>query len=300
MTKKRKVTKNELIYILMLSPGVIYLLIFNYLPMIGVVIAFQDFSPARGFFGSKWVGLDNFRHLFESQVIGQVFLNTVVIACSKMVFNYFVPIVFALLLNEVVHSFYKRVVQTLVYLPHFISWVVLGVTFKHLFSMNGIANQLIELIFGTRIMFFENDFWFRVLVVLSDTWKDFGFGAILYLAALTNINPNLYEAARIDGANRWRQILHVSIPGMMPTMVLVATLSLSGVLNAGFGQIFNLYNPVVYGGGDIIDTYVYRIGLVSGKFGMSTAVGLLKSVISIFLISTSWWMADKFANYRIF
>lgn len=284
----------------MLLPGVVLLLVFHYLPMAGIVIAFEKFIPAKGVFGSPWVGWQNFQYMLEIPEIGQIMFNTVFIACSKLVLGLAVPIVFALLLNEVTSTRYKRTVQTIVYLPHFLSWVILGITVKQMFSLTGIVNQLIELSGGEPIMFLSNSGMFVGLLLGSDVWKGFGWGTIIYLAAILNINPNLYEAAEIDGAGRLQRAWHVTLPGMLPTIVLMATLALGNVLNAGFDQIFNMYSPIVYDAADIIDTYVYRIGLVKAQYGLSTAVGLLKSGVSTLLIVTSYWLAGKFAGYRIF
>lgn len=298
--KRKKLSSNEWIYLLMLLPGVVLLLVFHYLPMAGIVIAFEKFIPAKGVFGSPWVGWQNFQYMLEIPEIGQIMFNTVFIACSKLVLGLAVPIVFALLLNEVTSTRYKRTVQTIVYLPHFLSWVILGITVKQMFSLTGIVNQLIELSGGEPIMFLSNSGMFVGLLLGSDVWKGFGWGTIIYLAAILNINPNLYEAAEIDGAGRLQRAWHVTLPGMLPTIVLMATLALGNVLNAGFDQIFNMYSPIVYDAADIIDTYVYRIGLVKAQYGLSTAVGLLKSGVSTLLIVTSYWLAGKFAGYRIF
>lgn len=298
--KKKKLTKNEWIYMAMLLPGVVLLLVFHYLPMAGIVIAFQKFIPTKGVFGSPWVGLQNFQYMLEIPEIGQIMFNTVFIACSKLLLGLVVPIIFALLLNEVTHTFYKRTVQTVVYLPHFLSWVILGITVKQMFSLTGIVNRVIEALGGEPIMFLSNSNWFLGLILGSDVWKGFGWGTIIYLAAILNISPNLYEAAEMDGASKLQQVWHVTLPGMLPTIILMATLALGNVLNAGFDQIFNMYSTVVYDTADIIDTYVYRVGLVKAQYGLSTAVGLLKSVVSTVLIVSSYWLAGKFANYRIF
>mgnify|MGYP000857307170 CR=1 FL=1 len=300
IAQRKKLSKNEWVYLAMLLPGVVLLLVFNYFPMGGIVIAFEKFMPAKGIFHSSWVGLQNFKYMLQIPEIGQIMFNTVFIACSKLILGLVVPIVFALLLNEVMHTFYKRMVQTIVYLPHFLSWVIMAITVKQMFSLNGIVNKVIEALGGEPVMFLSNSNWFVGIIVGSDVWKGFGWGTIIYLAAISNISPNLYEAAEMDGASKLQQVWHVTLPGMLPTIVLMATLSLGNILNAGFDQIFNMYSTLVYDKADIIDTYVYRIGLVKAQYGLSTAVGLLKSVVSTFLIVTSYRLAGKFANYRIF
>ncbi|WP_136608078.1 ABC transporter permease [Paenibacillus dokdonensis] len=290
----------ELHYHLMLLPGILLLILFSIVPMFGITIAFQNFKPGLGFWHSEWVGLDNFRYLFELPDSRNIFLNTIYIAVLKIVANMIVPVVFALLLNEVRTVLLKRSVQTIVYLPHFLSWVILAGIISDLLSMDGLINQILSGVGIEPIMFLGSNHWFPGIIVTSDVWKEFGFGTIVYLAALTGINPALYEAASIDGASRLQQLRFITLPSLKPTIILLATLSLGNVLNAGFDQIFNLYNPLVYDSGDIIDTYVYRAGLLQVQYGLATAVGLLKSVISFVLIIISYVLASKFANYRIF
>jgi putative aldouronate transport system permease protein len=290
----------EFHYHLMLFPGILLLVLFSIVPMFGITIAFQNFKPGLGFWRSEWVGLDNFRYLFELPDSRIVFFNTIFIAVLKIVANMIVPVVFALLLNEVRSVLLKRSVQTIVYLPHFLSWVILAGIISDLLSTDGLVNQVVAGLGMEPIMFLGSNSWFPGIIVGSDVWKEFGFGTIVYLAALTGINPALYEAAAIDGASRLQQLRYITLPSLKPTIILLATLSLGNVLNAGFDQIFNLYNPLVYDSGDIIDTYVYRAGLLQVQYGLATAVGLLKSVISFVLIIISYALASKFANYRIF
>ncbi len=292
--------KSEWAYRLMTLPGILVILAFSYVPMFGIAIAFQKFIPAKGIFGSKWVGLGNFEYMFQLPGVGQVFINTLVIACSKIVLSVIVPVIFALLLNEARNVAFKRTVQTIVYLPNFLSWVILGTIFVQMFSSMGIVNQLIRSLGGEPVKFLSDGGWFRFLIIATDQWKNFGFGTIIYLAAIIAINPNLYEAAIIDGASNIQRIVYITLPCITPTIILMLTLSLGNILNAGFDQVFNLYNTLVYDSVDIIDTYVYRIGLISMQYGLSTAVGLLKSVISCILIIISYVLAGRFANYRIF
>ncbi|MCJ8013631.1 ABC transporter permease subunit [Paenibacillus sp. KQZ6P-2] len=293
-------SKRIISYHLMLLPGMLILILFSIIPMFGVVIAFQDFIPGIPIFKQSWAGLDNFTFMFQLPDSRRIFLNTIIIASMKMIAGIIVPVTFALFLNEVRTRWFKRWVQTVVYLPHFISWVILSGIMVSMLSLDGIMNRMLSLFGVEPIMFLASNTWFRYIIVGSDIWKEFGFSAIVYLAALAGINPSLYEAAAIDGAGRYRQLRHVTLPGIISTVILLSTLSLGNILNAGFDQVFNLYNPLVYSTGDIIDTYVYRIGLVDGQYGLATAVGLLKSVIAIILIALSYKLAAKFANYRIF
>ena len=287
---------------MLLLPAVILTIIFSYIPIGGIVMAFQDFKPWLGISGSKWVGLANFEKIFFRQDSQRVIGNTLFIAVLKIVTNLIVPYIFALLLNEIRQSLIKRTIQTLVYLPHFLSWVILGgILIDILSPSGGLINQMLGALFGIDPIFFLGEGnWFRFTVIVSDNWKDFGFSAIIFLAALAGIDPSLYEAAEVDGANRWQQTLHVTIPAFYPITVVLATLSLGQILNAGFDQIFNLYNPLVYDKGDIIDTFVYRVGIISGQMGFGTAVGLFKSAIGFTLIVIAYRLAYKLANYRIF
>lgn len=287
-------------YHIMLMPGIALLFVFSVLPMFGIVIAFQDFQPTLGIFQSEWVGWENFEYMFALPDSRIIFENTLIIASLKIAFGMAVPFIFALLLHEVINTKFKRMVQTIVYLPHFMSWVILSGILINLLSLEGVINQVVQVFGGDPILFLQSNTWFRIVLVASDVWKEFGFNTIIYIAALTSINTNLYEAAAIDGANRFQRLLYITIPGLMTTVILLATLSLGNVLNAGFEQILNLYNPIVYQSGDIIDTYVYRAGLQEIQYGLATAVGLLKSVVSFLLIALSYVLAARFANYRIF
>lgn len=293
-------SKNSLHYHLMLAPGMILLIIFGIVPLFGMAIAFQDFIPVKGIFGSKWIGLENFKYMFELDDSKTIFFNTIFISVMKMLMNVLIPVFTALLLHEIVFSRLKRWMQTIIYLPHFLSWVILAGILTDMLSQNGIVNQVVTAITGEPIFFMGSNKWFPVVVVLSDVWKEFGFNTIIFIAALTAINPSLYEAASIDGAGRIRKIWSVTLPGILPTIILVSTLNIGNILNAGFDQIYNLYNPLVYESGDIIDTYVYRIGLVQYQYGLATAVGALKSVVGFILIFVSYKLASRFAGYRIF
>jgi len=286
---------------IMLIPGVILTIIFSYIPIAGIVIAFQKFSPAKGIFHSKFIGWDNFEYMFNMPNFFGVLWNTIFIAVLKIIAGLVVPIIVALLLNEVGKQFFKRTVQTIIYFPHFLSWVILGGIFIDILSpSNGIVNEILG-VFGLDPIFFLGDEdWFPYTLVATDVWKNFGYGTIVYLAALTNIDPHLYEAAVVDGANRWKQTWHVTLPGMLPIIMLMTVLSLGNVLNAGFEQVYNLYSPMVYSTGDIIDTLVYRLGLIDAQYGVATAVGLFKSVISFVLIVLANFLANRYAGYRVF
>ena len=230
----------------------------------------------------------------------QVIWNTLLIASLKIIANMVVPMAFALLLNEVRILVFKRFVQSLVYLPHFLSWVILGGILTDILGNKGIVNHLLNGFGVEPIFFLGNGTWFRITVVVSDVWKEFGFSTIIYLAAISGINMSLYEAAEIDGAGRLKQTFHVTLPMLIPVILVVGTLSLGNILNAGFDQIFNLYNPLVYHEGDIIDTFVYRVGLMGGSFSFATAIGLFKSAISFILIVVAYRLAYRFGNYQIF
>ena len=292
--------KHALYYHAMILPGIIMLILFHYVPMFGIVMAFQKFVPAKGFLGSKWVGLKNFQTIFRFADFRNAVGNTLIIAVLKIICGIVVPVFFALVLNECRTQWIKRPIQTIVYLPHFLSWVILAVIFQNMLSLNGLFNKIVGF-FGV-----QPDIWlirakyFRTILIITDVWQSFGYGAIIYLAAMTSISPDLYEAASIDGASRFQRIWHITLPGIVPTVVLMSTLALRGILNAGFDQVYNLYCPLVYSTGDIIDTYVYRMGLVNLQYSMSTAVGLVKSAIGMLLIVLSYFLADRLANYSIF
>lgn len=296
MRKKRAV----IAYSIMLIPGFVLLLLFSIIPMSGIVIAFEKFVPAKGIWGSKWIGLENFRYMFSLPDSMDIFKNTLIIAVAKIIMQLVVPVLVALLINEIKSSAYRKTIQTIIYLPHFLSWVILGGIISNLFSLDGVINRIIVALGGTPTIFLASNTWFRPIVVITDTWKEFGFGTVIYLAAMTAIDESLYEAAEIDGATRMQRIWYVTVPAIVSTIVLMATLSLGNVLNAGFEQIFTLYNPLVYQTGDIIDTYVYRMGIENAQYGIATAVGLLKSIISMALIILSYYLAGRYANYRIF
>ena len=298
--QKRRMGTEEKALHLMILPGMIILAIFVFAPLVGSMMAFENYVPAKGLLGSKWVGLENFKFIFSLPDSRQVFLNTLIIAFAKLVLNIIVPVTFAVLLNEIRARFFKKTFQTIVYLPHFLSWVVLATVITNMFSLEGPFNAVIQAVGGSPIQFLADNHWFRKVMVGTEVWKEFGYNSVVYLAALTSIDPGLYEAASIDGANRWKQTIHITLPALMPTMVLMTALNLGNILNAGFDQIFNLYNPIVYETADIIDTYVYRIGMVERQYSIGAAVGLLKSVISFILILSANKCAKKATGSGIF
>lgn len=303
--KKRRLSwKKELqqkwpLYML-LVPSMVFAIVFSYIPMSGLIMAFQNYKPWLGILGSEWIGLENFRTIFVYDEAKQAIVNTLIIATGKLIFGIVVPVTMALLLNEVRQVGLKKSIQTLVYLPHFLSWVTVAGMMIDILSLDGIVNQLMMKLGMEPLFFLGNASIFRQVVIASDVWKGFGFGMIVYLATLSGIDPSLYEASEMDGASRWKQTLYITIPSMLPMVIVMTTLSLGNILNAGFDQIFNLYNPLVYSTGDIIDTYVYRASLLNGQYGFGTAVGLFKSGVSLILIMTSYRIAYKVSGYKIF
>nr|WP_307989442.1 ABC transporter permease subunit [uncultured Niameybacter sp.] len=284
----------------MLLPGVIFTLIFAYLPMFGIIMAFQKFNPVKGFANSKWVGFDNFKYLFNLPGFDTAMVNTLFIAISKLALGIVIPLVLALLLNEVRKRWFARTVQTAIFLPYFLSWVILGGIIKEVFGLTGLMNSMIELFGMEPKMFLLDNTIFPWVIIGTDVWKGMGYNMILFLAAITGVDPAIYESASIDGAGRWGQCLYITLPAILPTIILVSTLALGGILNAGFDQVLMLYNPIVYQSGDIIDTFVYRIGLIDRQYSVAAAIGVFKSAISASLVGISYYLAYKFSNYRIF
>ena len=287
-------------YHLMMLPGMIFLIIFHLVPMGGLLMAFQDFMPIKGLFGSRFVGLKNFERLFKLPTFWRVLRNTVVISVGKLVLVMVASVIFALLLNECRHVKYKRIIQTTVYLPHFLSWVILADMFSNVFSYTGLVSQIAQMFGGEPTMFMISNSWFRKILIGGEIWKEFGYGAIVYVAAITGIDPTLYEAAGIDGAGRWKKMWYITLPSIIPTIVLMTTLNIGKLLKGGFDQVFNLYSPLVYETGDIIDTYVYRMGLVDLQYSNGTAVGLFQSLIGFILLVIAYKLADKLVGYRAF
>ena len=300
LSKKKGIFRRELPFYLMLIPGVLFALVFSYGPMFGLVMAFQDFTPLKSFENSPWVGLQNFRDMLALPTFWSVVRNTLVISRSKIVLRLLVPLVIALLLNEVINEKFKRVAQTVFFLPYFLSWAVMGGILRSLFQYDGMVNSVLTSLEMERIMFLGSNTWFPIIVILSDVWKDMGYNMIIFLAAITNVDPALNESAALDGANRWQQIWNITLPTIRPIVVMLLVLSLGSVLSAGLDQVMLLYNPMVYESGDIIDTLVYRLGLVNHQWSLSAAVGLMKSVISFILVVLSYRVATKRFDYQVF
>ncbi|MDF2669681.1 MAG: protein lplB [Paenibacillus sp.] len=285
---------------LALAPGILFLILFKYTPMYGILIAFKDFNIFDGMAASPWVGLDNFQRLFKSEAFMDVFQNTLMISFLKIVFLFPLPIIVAIMMNELKNMVFKRSIQTIIYLPHFLSWVIVSGLFIDLLSVNGgLVNKLIVALGGQPIPFMLDNSVFRSVLVTSAGWKEIGWSTIVYLAALTSIDPQLYEAAKIDGAGKWKQTLFITLPGMVPVILLMFILRLGSVLEAGTEQILVMYNPGVYKVADVIGTFVYRIGLGEQNYSFSTAVGLFESVIAFFLIVSGNAMSRKFLHRGI-
>lgn len=285
---------------LMILPAVLVTAVFAYIPLAGLVMAFQEYVPAKGFFGSEFVGLDNFIRLFSTRGSDRIIFNTFYISFLKMVAGQAVPILLALLLNEITRSPLKRTVQTVLYLPYFISWVILGGILKDFLALDGLMNQMLGAVGLGPVAFLGSNAIFPYTLVVTDLWQNAGFNTIIFLAAITNVNPDLYEAAKVDGAGRLRCCIHVTLPAMVPIIVLSCTLALGNLFQAGFDQVYNLYNVSVMESGDIIDTFIYRIGIKSQQYSLGTAIGLFKSVISLVFVAASYLLAYKFSDYRIF
>lgn len=283
--------KYWMLYVMIL-PGIIYYLVFKYLPLAGSVIAFQDYQIFKGMLASSWVGLDNFKFIFTYRDFYLVLRNTATIAFYQLVFGFPAPIILALLFNEVRKMLAKRVMQSLFYLPHFLSWVVVGGIVFELLSSQGVVNMVRSWFGLDTILFMQEQQYFRTIVVISAIWKDVGWGTIIYLAAIAGINPSLYEAAVMDGANRWKQTIYITLPTMFPTILVLFLLNIGNFLELGFDQIYNLLTPMTYSVGDIIETYVYRAGVLQGQYSVTTAIGLFQSVIGFILL----WIFNRMAR----
>ena len=285
----------------MLIPGIIVVLIYAYGPMFGLVMAFEQFNPFKGFFRSKWIGLENFKYVFAMHDFTQALTNTLIISIFKVILGIIAPLIMALLINELMSKRFAKLVQSSLFLPYFISWAVLGGIFIELLSIHGPINELLGSIGIEPITFLLSNTWFRPVIVLTDTWKNLGYYMIVYLAAITSIDTSLYEAAEVDGAGRWKQAWHITIPGILPMIILTTTLSIGQLLNsANFEQIYMLYNPAIYQTGDIIDTLVFRMGINNLQYAPAAVIGFFKSTVSFFLVTVSYYCAYKFSDYRIF
>ena len=297
----KKQFKQEFLFHLMLFPALVIILIYSYAPMFGLVMAFQNFKPTQGIWGSKWVGLEQFTRLLHYRGIGRIIFNTVFIAFFKIVLGIVVPVMFALMVNMVKNKYVSGFIQTVTCLPNFISWVILGGIFSNLLSPSmGLVNSVIKLFGGEPLFFLGDNRFFPWTIIITDAWKGFGYSSIIYLAAMSAIDTNLYDAAKVDGAGRFKQMWHVTLPGILPMIFVMSVMSLAGILNAGFDQVLNMYNDMVKDSGEILDTFVYKMGLKNSQYSFSTAVGLVKSIIGLILVLIGYKLADKYGNYRVF
>ena len=301
-TKRKKLVwgSSQLSYYLMTVHGLIFVILFSYVPMFGIVMAFQDYIPAKGILESKFAGMENFAYMFSMPESFRIFRNTLCIALGKIVFGTLAAIIFSILLNEIRIKLFKKTVQTIVYLPHFISWVILASVIKNMLNVDGSVNHILMQMGAESINFLGDNTYFPLMLIFTDVWKEFGYNSIVYLAALTSIDPGLYEAATIDGASWWQRVVHVTLPGILPIIFLMSAMNLSNILNAGFDQVYNLVTPIVYESGDILDTWIYRIGLISRQYSLGTAVGLLKSVVGLILMLGANEMAKRYTDRKIF
>lgn len=286
--------------VIMVIPAIIYFIIFRYVPLYGVIIAFKDYSFTKGILGSEWVGLENFKAIFDMPSFWQVFRNTIVISLYKLLVNFPAPILFAIFLNEIGNTYFKKTVQTISYLPHFVSWVVIGGLLTQFLSPSvGPINIILKELGFDPIYFLVDPKWFRTVLVLSLLWKTVGWGSIVYLASITGIDQQLYEAAELDGAGRFRKMFSITLPSLIPVITIMFILQVGKIVEDDFDQIFNLYNPNVYSVGDVIGTYTYRLGLVDMQYSTSTAVGLLKNVISLVLVIGTNAVTKRINDYGI-
>ena len=290
---KRYIWKKRWLY-LMCIPGLAYLIVFHYVPMYGIMMAFQNFSFKKGIFGSPFNNFANFKELFGSQIFYRVLRNSLFLSITRLIFSFPVPIILALLINEIRSKVFKRTAQTLMYLPHFLSWVVLGGIVVNMLSMtDGLVNDLIAASGGQKINFLGSVDWFRTVIIGSHIWKEAGWGTIIYLSALTSINPEYYEAAKVDGANRFQQTLYITLPGISGTIVIILILAIGGLMNNGFEQIFLFKNNLNQSVAEVFETYVYQVGIAGGRYSYSTAVGLFKNVVGAVLVFSSNLIAQK-------
>ncbi len=297
---RRAIWKHRWFYLLLIPP-ITYYVIFRYIPIYNAQIAFKDYRPLLGVEGSPWIGFENFRTFINSFYFSELMVNTVIFSSAKLIFGMPIAIILAIAIYESRFNLFRSLVQTATYLPHFLSWVIMfGVLLMVLSPGSGLINEIIKALGGEPIAFLTTPEWFRQVVIGSDIWKDTGWSTIVYLAALLSISPDLYEAAAVDGASRLQRIWHISLPGILPVVVLITLLRLGNILDAGFQQIFVLYSVPVYSVGDIIDTWVYRSGVLDFEFSLATAVGLFKGVIGLCLILAADRVAKRMAQQTFF
>ncbi|WP_168119878.1 sugar ABC transporter permease [Paenibacillus sp. HB172176] len=299
-SKLRQMLRDKWMYVL-LTPGLLYFLVFKYLPMWGVLLAFKNYQPYLGFSKSEWVGLEHFRILFANPEFGMLLENTLILSFYNLIFYFPAPIILALLLNEIRLSFFKRTIQTLVYVPHFISMVIVAsLTYVFLTTEGGVVNEFLNQQIGHKIDFLTLPEWFRPMIIVQTIWKESGWGTIIFLAALAGVDVEQYEAAIMDGANRWRQMWHITLPSIRSTIVILLILRMGNVLDNGFEQIYLLLNPLNRSVAEVFDTYVYMVGITQGAFSYSTAVGLFKSVVGIILVLGTNWLAKRFGQSGLY
>ncbi|MFE5324523.1 ABC transporter permease [Paenibacillus sp. NPDC056579] len=291
----RDIIRNKYIYLMML-PGLLYYIIFHYVPMYGATIAFKHFTPVAGIWGSEWVGFKHFQEFFRSYYFVRIIKNTLLLNFYSLLFGFPAPIILALLLNELRKQWFKRTVQTLTYLPHFVSIMVICGLLVDFTSKNGLINDIIVWFGGSRDNLLMNSDLFRTIFVSSGIWQEIGWGSIIYLAALSGIDQELYDAAKIDGAGRWRQMLNVTIPGIMPTIIILLILRIGHMMDVGFEKIILLYNPSTYETADVISSFVYRKGLVDANYSYSAAIGLFNSLINFILLIGANKISRKFSD----
>ena len=298
--KKKSLYRTRELHV-MLIPAVVFTTVFAYLPIFGLVMAFQDFKPLMGFRESPFVGLKQFQYIFTMPSFRTAFVNTMIISFFKIILSILVPLILSLMLNEVTKSWFKRSVQTIVFIPYFFSWAILAGMILEIFAYDGIINNTMMHLFGMEpTAFLVSNKYFRTIIIGSDVWKGMGYNTVLLLAAITNVDPTLYEAAQVDGAGRWKQVLHVTLPSILPMVAVLTVLGLGNILNAGFEQILIMYNPTVERTVDILDTLVYRLGMTSHQYSAAAAMGLFKSVISLIFVGTSYLILYKKSDYRVF
>lgn len=296
----RSIIKNRYIY-LMLLPVVAFYVIFSYVPMYGIVLAWKNYRHTMGILGSPWVGWENFEVVFRNAGMVPAIRNTIVISLLKLVICFPAPIILALLLNEVTSRIFKRSAQTIVYLPNFISWVIIGGLVKTMFAIDdGLVNNILEAMGIGRINFLLDSKYFYFLLIGSELWKSTGWGTVIYIAAISGIDPTLYEAAKIDGCKRFGLVRFITFPCILPIIAVMLIMQISNIMNAGFDSVYNLYNKTVYDVADIIDTLVYRLGVTDGEIEESTAVGLFKNVINFILLLTGNWLTKKMCGYSMY
>lgn len=296
---KKDMRKNWLLYLLILPP-LIYLFIFNYIPMYGVIIAFKNFKPRLGIFGSQWVGLKYFKDFTSSVFFARTFTNTLAISGLNLLFGFSAPIIFAILLNEVRNMRYKKLIQTVTYLPHFITTVIIASLVLVFTNSTGFITEIFNSITGHTGSMIADKSLFRGIYVVSDIWQGFGWGSIVYLAAISGINPELYEAARIDGANKWKQIINVTLPGMTSIIIIMFILAVGNIMSVGWEKAFLLQSPLTYETSDIISTFVYRKGFEDMNYSYSAAVGLFNSLINLVLVLTANKLSQKVNDTSLF